>query len=395
MLQLSSASRLLLIILLSFSTYLFAADNSSELPVVQVKYQLLPFEQTFDAVIEAVNKATLSAQTSGRVVEINVDVDDFVPKGSVILRFRNKKQKAELEEAKAGLKESETRYEEARLEFVRIKDVFAKKLVSKSVFDKATANHQASIQRLDQAKARLVKTQEEFDRTIVKAPYAGIVIKRHIEIGETAKVGQALITGFSMDALRALTKIPQSVVGLIDLNDDSENRAHIIYQEIDRQRATNNAPINNVQINNVQINNAPASKLKRVAATHVTLNPYADPQTHTFNVRVDLPKGLQGLYPGMMVKIAFVTGQDSDLLVPSSSVVYRSEVSAVYVVKPDGNISFRQVRVGNMKPGNLIQILSGLEAGENVALDPVLAGVRLKEQRKKKQLEVSNPGQDL
>jgi len=334
----------------------------------QLKYHVVPKVYYADAVIEAVNQATVSAQISDRITEINFDVDDFVPKGSVLLRFRNKKQKAALSEAQAGVQEAETRLEETRLEFERIDEVFSKKLVSKSIFDKASADYKAANQKLSQIRARLKQVQEELDRTIVTAPYAGIVVKRHVEVGETPKVGQALLTGFSMDSVRAVAKVPQSVVNLISRENTTDKKTYIVYS-ISKNKILENgtSPVESVE--------------NKVAATRVTINAYGDPITHTFSVRVQLPPGLQGIYPGMFVKVAFVIGEDRLLLVPEQAIVYRSEVSAVYVLAPEGDISFRQVRVGKSLIDGFVEALSGLQEGEQVALDPIEAGARLKEQR--------------
>lgn len=339
----------------------------------QLKFQMVPKMHYADGVIEAVKQATVSAQTVGRITEINFDVDDFVPKGSVLLRFRNNKQKAALVEAQASVKEVETRLEETNLEFERIKGVFSKKLVSKSVYDKASANYQAANQRLGQVRARLTQAQEEFDRTIVRAPYAGIVVKRHVEVGETAKIGQALFTGFSMDSMRVVANVPQSVVNLISRGISEDQKTYIVYPD-GIGRKPNNGSLTSSLTSSL-------TKYRKVAAKKVTINPYGDPVTHAFGVRVQLPSGLQGIYPGMFIKVAFIVGEQKRLLVPQQAIVNRSEVTAVYVMAPEGGVSFRQIRVGNELLEGYVEALSGLQEGEQVVLDPVQAGERLKAQR--------------
>ena len=67
------------------------------------------------------------------------------------------------------------------------------------------------------------------------------------------------------------------------------------------------------------------------------------------------------------------------LLVPADAVSRRSELSAVYVVD-DETVGLRQVRLGR-RYGENIEILAGLSAGEQVAVDPVAAAIYLKESR--------------
>jgi multidrug efflux pump subunit AcrA (membrane-fusion protein) len=117
---------------------------------------------------------------------------------------------------------------------------------------------------------------------------------------------------------------------------------------------------------------------ERIAAESLTFFPVADAEANTFRVRVNLPDGAATLYPGMFVKVGFVVGETQRLLVPAEAVVRRSELSGIYVT--DGEVvALRQVRLGR-RYGDSIEVLSGLSEGEAVAIDPVAAGIWLKEQ---------------
>ena len=72
---------------------------------------------------------------------------------------------------------------------------------------------------------------------------------------------------------------------------------------------------------------------------------------------------MQGLAPGMFVKVGLVIGEADLLLVPRAAVVERSEMRAVYVVAPDGRVALRQVRLGHVR-GDAVEILAGLVAGD-------------------------------
>jgi hypothetical protein len=120
---------------------------------------------------------------------------------------------------------------------------------------------------------------------------------------------------------------------------------------------------------------------KWIESDKLTFFPYADPGSHTFSVRVDLPEGQYGLYPGMLVKVLFDVGDKPYLAIPSRAIVRRSEVTGVYVLAEDQSLQFRQLRVGREVGGELTVVLAGLEAGERIALDPIAAVIRLKQQR--------------
>jgi len=302
----------------------------AELTTAQARYVQTPQERVLDAVIEAVKQATVSAQTSGRVIEINFDVDDYVEKGATLLRFRDKEQRARYDAAQAN-------FEEAQSDYQRTTELFEKKLVAKAMLDKAEARLKATRAERDQAK-------ENLEHTLVRAPYSGIVVQRHIEIGETAAVGQKLFTGLSLESLRATVNVPQDIINIIR----SKQQARVI---VDRDSG------------------------KSVPAESLTISPYADPVTHTFTVRVNLPAGDYQIYPGMFVKVAFLLDEIQELVVPVSAVSQRSEVSAVYVVDDKQRVHYRQVRVGRQMGDDLVVLLAGVNEGERVALEPIKAVV--------------------
>lgn len=321
-------------LLLGVGTLALAREEGPSLDVAVATRATVAEEHEFDALVEAVNRSTVSAQTSGRVVEIKVDVDDFVEQGTVILRMRNTEQRASVIAAEA-------RAREALAEFNRVKELVEKQLLPRASYDKAEA-------ALKAADAALAQAREGLEYTVVRAPYSGFVVERHIEVGETATPGQPLMTGIALDALRVTASVPQAHIATV--------------------RALSQA--------RVILPNG-----ERIEGRSITISPYADPQSHTFKVRVDLPTGVhKGVYPGMFAKVAFATGEARVLLVPAQAVVQRSEVTAVYVVGDDGWVSFRQIRIG-ARHGEHVAVLAGLSEGERVALDPIRAGVVLKEQR--------------
>ncbi len=324
--------------------------SAAELASVTVQKQAVPQQRLFDGVIEAVNQSTVSAQTSGRVTEINFDVDDVVPKGAVILRIRDTEQRSRSQQSQAGLNEAEARYKEAEADYKRIQDIYAQRLVAKSDLDRSKAAFDAAKARLEQAKARVRETQEQQGYTVIRAPYSGVLTKRFVELGESVTAGQPLVTGMSLEQLRAVVSVPQALVKAMR----------------DHGKAT-------VELADGQ----------RLEAASMNIFPYADESSHAVNVRVNLPAGDYGVYPGMFVKVGFVTGTSEVLQVPMAAVAHRSELTALYIIGGDGRIGFRQVRLGNIQrraSGDQVEVLAGLESDEKVALDPIAAGIVLKQQ---------------
>jgi len=316
-------------------------------PTAVAENKLAPLSHTLDGVVEAVKKATISAQVSGRVTEVNFDIDDYVEKGSVLVRIRDKEYKARLNSAKAALKEAQAKYKDATLEFERVAGLYKDKIVSASTYDKAKAARKAAEARVSASEARITEAKEKLDNTVIKAPYSGIVTQRFIEPGETMNIGQKIMTGFSMSQLRVNVDVPQAYIKAVRKN----------------QSATIYSLENSKQL---------------LSATELTVFPFANPKSHTFRVRATLPQNSQDFFPGMLVKVAFQIDKQVRLMIPTSAIVNRSEVSAVYVVSDNRILQLRQVRVGKTF-SDQTEIVSGLDAGETVAVDPVRAGVFLKQ----------------
>ncbi|MCE5233562.1 MAG: efflux RND transporter periplasmic adaptor subunit [Mizugakiibacter sp.] len=317
------------------------------LAMLTVQPQQARREQAWDGVVEAVHQATMSAQTAGRVVELPFDVNDYVPAGAVVVRFTDVEQQSAQRRAQAALAAAQATYDEAQASYQRTAEIYARKLVAKAQLDQALARRDAARAALQSAQAALREVGQQLDYTVVRAPYSGIVTKRHVQVGEAVQPGQPLISGVSLEELRVNVQVPQSAVDAIR----RFNAADVLLD----------------------------GGVHRVAAAKVTVFPYADPDTHTFSVRLDLPPQKTGLYPGMTVKAAFAVGEARRLLLPASALVQRSEVSGVYVIGADNAVSLRQVRLGH-RYGDKVEVLAGLAAGEKVAADPGAAALFLAKQ---------------
>lgn len=302
----------------------------------------MPLERVVDGTIEAVNQATVSAQTSGRVAEILYDVNDIVPAGAVIIRLKAVEQRAGLQGAQAAVTEAKARNAEATTSYQRVEILYKRRVVSKSQLDQATANRDAAAARLSALEAEVSAARAGVDYTEIRAPYAGVVTKRLVEVGESVRPGTPLMTGLSLRDLRVDTNVPQGIVAQV------QKLKHAAVYLADQ----------------------------RIEATKITIFPEAATPSSTFRARLDLPPGELALAPGMYVKVGLVIGEAKRLLVPASAVIERGEVTGVYVIESRGEVSLRYVRPGH-RLGDKLEILAGLNAGDRVALDPIAASAQV------------------
>lgn len=297
-------------------------------------------ETRFDGVVEAVNQATVAAQTGGRVVELPFDVGDYVKQGAVIVRLTGTEQQAQAGGATATLTEARARLADARAQHERVANLFSQGVVAKAALDRAKADLDSAAARAEAARNTLVQAREQAGYTVVRAPYSGIVVKRHVEVGETVGLGRPLMTGLSLEHLRVVVEVSQQHIGPLR----SHKKARVILPDG-----------------------------RSVAASELRIPPSADPATHSFRVLVTLPPGDYGAFPGTLVKVAFVSGEQEQLLVPATALLRRGEVTGVYVLA-DGRASLRYVRVGSPGADGKVPLLAGLRAGETILADAVGGG---------------------
>lgn len=329
-----------------------AAGAQAAEPLATAAVQLREVEQTYsvDGVVEATHQSTVSAQISGRVKAINFDVGDRVSRGQIILKIDEREANQALAGSQAQLSQAEAALQNARLNYERSQQLFKQKFISQAALDKAKADYDMARAQAAASEAGAQQSALAQSYTSVVAPYAGVVSARMVEMGEMVTVGKPLMTGFDPSQLRVIANVPQHKLGDIG----SHPKVSVEVPSLGRW----------------------------LKAAQVTVQPSADARTHSTQVRVDLPSNQPNIYPGMFVRTHFVVGKEKKLLIPASSVVRRSEVVAVYVVDNLGWPRLRQVRLGDANAQNEIEVLAGLNEGEQVAREAVKAGMMAAEMKR-------------
>jgi len=311
-------------------------------PTFDAAVRDLPQVIAAEGVVEAVRQATLGAQVAGRITELAVKAGDPVRAGQVLVRIDARTAEQAVAASRSQVAEAEANLANARRKHDRNVSLFGQKFVSQAMVDQSEAELKAAQAQVEAFKANAVQASAAQTFTTVTAPFAGVVGATHVELGDMAQPGRALVTVFDPKDLRVTATLPQAALAKARLDDPVEI-------ELPGRTGT-------------------------VKATRVTVIPLADARTHTTRVRLDLPPA-PGVLPGQFARAWFVTGTTRALAVPASALLKRGEVTAVYVVDRDGRALLRQVRVGEPVAGGMVEILAGLAGGERIAQNPVQAGM--------------------
>ncbi|WP_424565590.1 efflux RND transporter periplasmic adaptor subunit [Sulfurimonas sp.] len=132
--------------------------------------------------IQAKKSANLAFYSSGIVDKVFVDVSSKVKKGDKLVELQNDDLRASLRMAKAKLKNAEVSLKFAKKDYDR--QLLIKDLIDEAKFDKYLFTYESANVALSSAKANLAYQQSLLDRTLIKAPFDGIIFEKTVEVGD-------------------------------------------------------------------------------------------------------------------------------------------------------------------------------------------------------------------
>lgn len=342
-----------LALLVAVAGHATAADAPAgpQVPVMTLGARPVGMGAEFDGSLQAVRQSVLSAQASGRIATLSVKAGDRVKAGQVLAVIDDRATQAGVAQAQAGVAQAQANLANAKAAYERTKELRAQGFIAQAALDSALAQYRAA--EAGAAAARAGQTQASVAQgfTRLTAPWDGWVLATHAEAGTLAMPGAPILTVYAPQPMRAVVHVPASQQPLA-----------LAAQKIE------------VQLPGTDRWVSPAAK---------TTVPAADPVSQTVEWRLNLSDADgASQVPGRQVKVRFVgsTAQAAPqrLVVPATALLRRGELTGVYVVTARGEsargFALRAVRTGATH-GDGVEVLAGLKAGDQVALDPVRAGL--------------------
>ena len=323
-----------LAVILALGAWWFFGKKTSEVKVEPVKTSHIATlkvaagahanQASFDGVVESVRQSVIAAQVAGNIVEIRVRAGDRVSVGQLLLRIDG----MAAEQAAAA----------ARNEYARQEALYRKNYISKAA--------------LEQAKVQLAAATAQSGYFLIKAPFSGVVTEVNAKLGEMALPGVPLMQIFDPSVMRVSAQVSQTQ--LAHMNKSMTARVELAGMTEENQWL--------------------------VPATMEIL-PAVDARTHSGTIRLPLKQTNIDLVPGAFARVWVDLPISMDggnamnavsVWIPSASVLRRGELNVVYVKSPEGVWLMRQVRLGQTQ-GDQVQVLSGLAANEEIAVEPQVA----------------------
>jgi HlyD family secretion protein len=359
-------------------------EKSIKVTAEKVKRQDLTSIISASGEVKPKKSVNISSQIAGRVVLIAVEEGQQVKAGAFLLKLESTQYeanadrdraiiqslRADLIRAEAVLKRDEKIYER-QIKLFEAELISAESLESaKAQYDVSQANHDAILYQIKQAQASLQSTLDILKKTEYYAPIDGIITSLQVEEGETALVGTmnnpgtVLMTISDLSVMEVEVEVDETDVIGVRIGQEAEVKVDAFPEET-------------IQGDVTEIGSSALQKLTAVD------------ESKDFKVVITLKDPPPGLKPGLSASADIITAEKKDVLaVPISALVLKEtkeedpdkgkqQEEGVYIVQ-DSRVKFAPIQKGIM--GELmIEIVSGLQEGQEVVMGPYSALRQLKD----------------
>ena len=327
--------------------------------------------------LAAVDQVTISSEADGKVSRILADLGDRVTAGQVLIKIDNEKQQYTYDQQEAALARALAQYGasdpqnlpdiektpdaqranadlvQATQAFDRANELFKRTLISQQALDDARAalqskraiynaalqngkNLRASIQA---SEATMKLAGRQLRDTDIRAPFDGFVEKRLVNLGELVKTQMPVMAVVRLNPLKVIAEIPEKMAPWISAG-----------QAVDLQ--------------------VDAYQGRKFTGKVSRISPGVNASTRAFPFEALVPNTDTVLKPGTFARVHIESGKVDDVLsVPYAALQYRYGVNRVFVVNGD-KLAMRELSVGE-RLGDRIEVVSGVKAGERVAVTDV------------------------
>ena len=316
--------------------------------------------------VTARRRATVSSKITGKVIEVNIEEGMSVTEGQVLARLDGETQRAavslalaQTEAARQNVSESEVRLKEAHINLARLTKLVgvgystaAEVDAARAAVDSLDARINAAREQVRVAERHVAVERTNLDSTIIRAPFAGVVISKDAQPGEMVSPVSAG-GGFTRTGIGTIVDMASLEIE-VDVNESYINRV--------RPEQGVTAVLD-------------AYPEWQIPSRVITTIPSADRQKATVLVRIGFLELDPRILPDMGVKVTFLRDNDEAApaakpatLVPKGAIRTEGQQSYVFVVQND-RVDRRAITTGGAD-GDRIEVLAGVNAGDRVVVSP-------------------------
>ena len=280
-------------------------------------------------------EVVLSSQVSGIVQAYHADTGDAVAADQTVVTLDPTDYQLALDEARANLQAVKARFAAAKNSFQRAAQLLPQNVITPEFYDKVEAEYKSAQAAVSQTEAMVDINQRRLEKTVIKAPFDGLVTHRMVEIGQNINVGDPVMALADMGRMRVK----------IHLNEQD-------YVHLDKQDAVT-----------VRVEAYPeAAFVGQVDKIGIK----ADAHTNTFEIEILVANPDLLLKAGLTAAVTVTVDEIRDaIMIPQDAVLFRENRKEVFVVTDDNQAAVREVTLGRVE-GSAVRILEGLAPGEKL-----------------------------
>ena len=329
------------LIILSAVTSIGAADRSPLVVVSTAQTDTVINQVPLSGTITSARLAKVSAEVSGQVEAVNVEVGDRVETGAVLIELDREIEQLTLTALQASTQLARTELADAGRRYQDVKRLREQRNISENELRLREAEVEVDTATLKQKQAEEQRQRARVERHTLRAPFSGVISERHTEAGEWIEPGSPVLTLVAVDDLRIEFRVPQE-----------------FYSRINTQSALS-----------VTLDALPGRVFD---GTIEAVVPVSDASSRTFLIHVKVDTGDARLMPGMSVhgKLNLTTGRQGVVISRDAILRYPDGRVTVWVIEPDSEpstASEKRVTTGHSFDG-LVTILEGIQAGDVIVV---------------------------
>lgn len=304
--------------------------------VETIEARLKEIDITFSTAgtVRTAGHATLTSRIMGNVTRIGAKEGNRVEKGETLIEIESQDITAKVRQAQGALESAEAAFRNAEANYTRISELFARGSATRLELDGATMQLDSARGGVKQAEGTVREAQAMKEYARIRAPAAGVVTRRMVEVGDQAAPGRPLLEFEDRSRLQFETFVPESILPSLTVGREVSVRIHALGDSLIPGR----------------ISEMEAS---------------ADPVSHSAKIKIDL-QGAKNALSGMYGKVIIPTGTRRAVLIPQGAVATKGQLTGVFLLDKAQTLHLRLIQTGKTL-GDEIEVLSGLEGGERIA----------------------------
>jgi membrane fusion protein (multidrug efflux system) len=304
--------------------------------------QEVPQEIALTGVLEANQRTDLTANATGRVNRLFVELGQIVAAGAPIAKLDARSAALTQQEAAANAATSAEQLASAQRDCERFKALFDLGAISQAEYDHTTVQCKTGASSELAAQARAAQASQTVNDSTIRAPFAGRIADRMIHVGDYVHPDTKVVTLLSDDPLRLRLTVPEPDIFAV------------------KQGIT-------VRFDTLGVQNRSFQGVVKFIGGEVRA------QTRDVVVEAMVDNHDGALLPGMFVTAHLAIGQTKLPVIPKNAIVVRDSGQSVFVVAT-GRLQQRVVQPG-AEIGDNVAITDGLKSGEVVVVNPTSAAV--------------------